>query len=377
MFDSRFTPYGFERTSVCGEDAVGAAHRFRTASITSAVVGVADENYKGDHGRMRYAPIERIARSRTASTIAVLAVLVSIAVSGRIALARVDTGTAGRVASTQSQDTTAKVTGGGTVLAWPTYATTIASFGLNARRPQGYVSGPAAVGRVNYNRHRNSVGRHVNAPVTFMQAFKGSGETGGSATLAADCTLPAECPPGTTYVLVYVEDNSDSGAGSDVFRIFNCSGGIGLPGPTFNGTTPPFDCSPFEGGTLRTGNIQVRGDPAVLGEQMSTGAAAGIFPTTPTFNGVDLAGGIYSVGVRTGSDSTYGDIHAEFTGISPLGLYQIISVDGWITAGSIVGGTLTFSGTATLDMGDGPLHGIVVSTWCLPQKSDVGLGLHA
>jgi len=23
-------------------------------------------------------------------------------------------------------------------------------------------------------------------------------------------------------------------------------------------------------------------------------------------------------------------VHAEFTGISPLGLYQIISVDGWI-----------------------------------------------
>jgi hypothetical protein len=303
---------------------------------------------------MRYAPIERIARSRTASTIAVLAVLVSIAVSGRIALARVDTGTAGRAASTQSQDTTAKVTGGGTVLAWPTYATTIASFGLNARRPQGYISGPAAVGRVSYNRHRNSVGRHVNASVTQMQAFKGSGQTGGSATLAADCTPPAECPPGTTYVLVYVEDNSDSGAGSDVFRIFNCTGFVALPGPTFNGTTPPADCSAFEGGTLRTGDIQVRGDAAVLGEQMSTAAAAGIFPTTPTFNGVDLAGGIYGVGVRTGSDSTYGDIHAEFTGISPLGLYQIISVDGWITGGSIVGGTLTFSGTATLDMGDGP-----------------------
>ena len=47
-------------------------------------------------------------------------------------------------------------------------------------------------------------------------------------------------------------------------------------------------------------------------------------------------------------------MHAEFTGISPLGLYQIISVDGWITSATIAGGTLTFSGTATLDMGDGP-----------------------
>jgi hypothetical protein len=303
---------------------------------------------------MPYPALERIARSRVVSTIAVLTLCVGIGLSGSVAQGRVDTLAGAHLASSQSQDATAKVTGGGTVLATPTYATTIASFGLNARRPQGYISGPAAVGRVNYNRHRNSTGRHVNAPVTQMQAFKGAGQTGGSATLIADCTPPAECPPGTTYVLVYVEDNSDSGAGSDVFRIFNCTGSPILPGPTFNGITPPADCTAAEGGTLRTGNIQVRGDGGVLGEQTSTGAAAGIFPTTPTFNGVDLAGGIYSVGVRTGTDSTYGDIHAEFTGISALGLYQIISVDGWITGGSIAGGTMTFSGTCTLDMGDGP-----------------------
>src|SRR6266566_3253889 len=249
--------------------------------------------------------LERIARSRVTSTVAVLGLCAAIAVSGGVAQGRVNSLMGSNLVSSQSQDTTAKVTGGGTVLAWPTYPTTIASFGLNARRAPGYTGGPAAVGRVSYDRHRNSTGRHVNAPVTFMQAFKGSGQTGGSATIAADCTPPAECDP-------------------------------------------------FEGGTLRSGNIQVRGDVGVLGEQISTAAAAGIFPTTPTFNGVDLAGGIYSLGVRSGTDSTYGDVHAEFTGISPLGLYQIISVDGWITSGSIAGGTLTFSGTATLDMGDGP-----------------------
>ena len=303
---------------------------------------------------MSYAPIEHIARSRTASTTIVVAVLVSIALSGSLAQGRVDPTTAVRAASTQSQDTTAKVTGGGTVLAAPTYPTTIASFGLNARRPQGFVAGGAAVGRINYDRHRNSVGRHVNVPVVLMQAFKGTGQTGGTATLAGDCTAPAECPAGYLSVLVYVEDNSDSGAGSDVFRIFLCTLGPALPGPTFNGVTAPGGCDGPEGGTLRTGNIQVRADAGVLGEQTATAAAAGIFPTTPTFNGVDLAGGIYGVGVRTGTDSTYGDIHAEFTGISAIGLYQIISVDGWITTGSIAGGTLTFSGTATLDMGDGP-----------------------
>lgn len=286
---------------------------------------------------MRYPPIERIARSRMAAGIVVLAVVVSVALSGR-------------AFAVQSADTVAKVTGGGTVLAVPLYATTIASFGLNARRPQGFVSGGGAVGRINYDRHRNSTGRHVNIPVALMQAESlptPPNGTGGTATIVGDCTVPgSECPGGTLSALVYVEDNGDSGAGTDMFKISFCGGPAQLPSPE--------GCSAFEGGMLRTGNIQVRGDAGVLGEQIATAGAAGIFPTTPTFNGVDLAGGIYGLGVRTASGSTYGDLHAEFTGISAIGLYQIISVDGWITSGSIVGGTLTFSGTATLDMGDGP-----------------------
>jgi len=303
---------------------------------------------------MPYPPIERIARSRVASTVAVVVLCVVTALSGSVAQGRVEMLTGSRLAMSQSPDTIAKVTGGGTVLAAPTYATTIASFGLNARRPSGFINGGAALGRLNYDRHRNSAGRHVNAPVTQMQAFDGTGQTGGSASIIADCTAPAECPAGTSYVLAYVEDNSDSGAGSDVFKIYNCTGFAVLPDPNFNGTTTPAGCALGEGGTLRTGNIQVRGDAGVLGEQTATAAAAGIFPTTPTFNGVDLAGGIFGVGIRTASGSTNGDFHAEFTGISAIGLYQIISVDGWITGGSIAAGTLTFSGTCSLDMGDGP-----------------------
>jgi hypothetical protein len=312
---------------------------------------------------MPYPGIERIARSRVVATVAVVVLCIVTALSGSVAQGRVELLTGSRLASAQSPDTTATVTGGGTVLAAPTFPTTVSSFGLNARRPPGFISGGAAVGRVNYNRHRNSAGRHVNAPVTQMQAFQSGAQTGGSASVIADCTAPAECPAGTSFVLVYVEDNSDSGAGSDVFRIFNCTGFANLPGPSFNGLTTPPGCTPSEGGTLRTGNIQVRGDPGVLGEQTATAAAAGIFPMTPTFNGVDLAGGIFGVGIRTEGGTTYGDFHAEFTGISAIGLYQIISVDGWITGGSIAAGTLTFSGTGTLDMGDGPppVGGLAVS----------------
>jgi hypothetical protein len=144
---------------------------------------------------------------------------------------------------------------------------------------------------------------------------------------------------------VSVQDNSDQGPGSDVFQISFCSS---MPSPS------PSGCGLAEGGTLRTGNIQIHPDPGVTGEAISTAAAAGVFATTPTFNGVELAGGIYSVGVRTGSDSAYGDLHVEYTGISLLGLYQIVSIDAWITGVTIVGGTTTLTGTCSLDMGDGP-----------------------
>jgi hypothetical protein len=194
----------------------------------------------------------------------------------------------------------------------------------------------------------------VDAPVTQMQAIQSGRETGGTASIIADCTPPAVCPAGASYVLVYVEDNSDSGAGSDVFKIYSCSGFAILPPPTFNGTTTPPGCTPGEGGVLRTGNIQVRADGGFVGEQEGTAAAAGVFPTSATFNGVQLSGGIFGVGIRTGGGTTYGDVHAEFSGISLIGLYQIVTVDGWITSSTVTGGTINFTGTGTLDMGDGP-----------------------
>src|SRR5438105_9088004 len=170
--------------------------------------------------------------------------------------------------SSQSQDTTAKGTGGGTVLAATLYPTTIASFGLNARRPPGFTGGATAVGRINYDRHRNSVGRHVNVPGVLMQALNRRGQSGGSATIAGDCTAPgSECPPTDMSVLVYVEDNADPGAGSDVFRIFFCSLGPTLPGPGVSGGTAPNGCEGPEGGNLRAGNIQVRPHAGVRAEE--------------------------------------------------------------------------------------------------------------
>ena len=131
-----------------------------------------------------------------------------------------------------------------------------------SRRPDGFAGGGGASGRVNYDEHANVASRHVNAPVMFMEAAMSSSPTpngtGGSAAMSADCTAPAECPSGFGSILVYVEDNSDSGANSDVFRIFFCAGGASVPPSNFNGTSAPIGCTGPEGGTLRTGNIQVR-----------------------------------------------------------------------------------------------------------------------
>ena len=196
------------------------------------------------------------------SVAAAVVVSVGAALSAGVAQGRVATLTAGPIATQMSADTDAKATGGGTVTA---PVDVVASFGLNAKRLPGFTPGTGgpAKGRINYDKHVNLTGRHVNVPVVFMEAETTNtppNGTGGKATLVGDCAGPgAECPPAPNNgsVIVYVEDNGDSGD-LDIFRIFFCSLGPSLPPPSFNGTTPPTGCQPFEGGTLRTGNIQIR-----------------------------------------------------------------------------------------------------------------------
>jgi hypothetical protein len=307
---------------------------------------------------MRYAPFERIARSRTASTIAVLAVLVSITLSGSLAQGRVDLLTRSGTFAALSDDTVAKITGGGTVLAAPLYPNTVATFGVNVRRPAGFVGGGGAIGRIHYDRHRSTTGRHINVPVIFMQAVITNPQTpngtGGAAALVGDCTaVGATCPTGDNSVLVYLEDNSDSGANSDVFKILFCTN---LPGPPPAGFAggPVTGCDAPEGGTLRSGNIQIHSTPGVVGETTTTAAAAGVFPASARLSGVELAGGIFGIGVQNASGVSHGDVEVQFTGMSLLGLSQQVTIVAWITSSTMAGGTATLNGTAVLDMGEGP-----------------------
>jgi hypothetical protein len=217
--------------------------------------------------------LQHFAKLRVLASIAAAAALCAGAVtSASVAQGRVDPGAQQPASSVLSADTIAIVTGGGTVVVTGV-PNVVASFGINGKRPAGFVQNGQglAQGRISYNKHAQVAGRHVNVPVTFMNvelsATPTPNGTGGKAQLIGDCTAPgAECPssvPAFQSVLVYVEDNADSGAGNDVFQISFCTGAASASPGTAN-------CGLAEGGVLRTGNIQVRA------------RVAGSSPTAPT-----------------------------------------------------------------------------------------------
>ena len=148
--------------------------------------------------------------------------------------------------------------GGGTVSPDPANTSCDASFGLNSVRPNSFPSGQA-IGRLNYNKNDGCPNAHVNVPIVIktIEATQTTGPngTGGSAQMAGDCgALNSVCPPGIQSVQVSVQDNADSGAGSDIFKISFCSGAA-------SPTSFPTGCGAEEGGLLSTGNIQVRPPP--------------------------------------------------------------------------------------------------------------------
>ena len=93
-----------------------------------------------------------------------------------------------------------------------------------------------------------------------------------------------------------------------------------------------------------------------------SGAAEATFPDGATFNGIPLRGLTLGQGLFIGQDgSATGQFEAVLLGTSLLGAAQNITVEGEVGGGSVgADGSATFSGTATVDMGDGtlPLPGV-------------------
>ena len=86
-----------------------------------------------------------------------------------------------------------------------------------------------------------------------------------------------------------------------------------------------------------------------------TGAAEAAFPNGAAFNGVSLKGLTLGQGMYIAQDgSATGQFQVVLQGTSPLGTPQNVTVEGEVRGGSVgADGSATFSGTATIDMGDG------------------------
>ena len=102
--------------------------------------------------------------------------------------------------------------------------------------------------------------------------------------------------------------------------------------------------------------------PAAAQDTGVTGAAEAAFPNGATFNGISLKGVTLGQGmfIAPGGSAT-GQFQAVLLGTSLLGAAQNITVEGEVGGGSVgADGSATFSGTATVDMGDGtlPLPGV-------------------
>jgi hypothetical protein len=95
--------------------------------------------------------------------------------------------------------------------------------------------------------------------------------------------------------------------------------------------------------------------PAAAQDVGVTGAAEAAFPNGAAFNGVSLKGLTLGQGMFIAPDgSATGQFQAVLLGTSALGAAQDITVEGEVGSGSVAAdGSATFSGTATVDMGDG------------------------
>src|SRR2546427_6268192 len=94
----------------------------------------------------------------------------------------------------------------------------------------------------------------------------------------------------------------------------------------------------------------------------ATGAGEAIFSGGATLSGLSLSGLTLGQGVSLAQDgSATGQFQAVLFGTSLLGAPREVTVEGEVRNGFVVGvGSATFSGTATVDMGDGtpPLPGV-------------------
>jgi len=107
-----------------------------------------------------------------------------------------------------------------------------------------------------------------------------------------------------------------------------------------------------------------------------TVGAGGIYPSDTTFNGVPINGLQSGYGIGIGSTgSALGQFCTVLLGVNAAGLKQTITIEGEASAGSQVAANVaTFSGTCTIDMGDGslPVPGVPFTATITTGANDQG-----
>src|SRR2546429_8017139 len=74
---------------------------------------------------------------------------------------------------------------------------------------------------------------------------------------------------------------------------------------------------------------------AIGGPNLLTAAGAGLFPTGASFQGIEIAGGTFGLGVQTtGTGPAHGDPELQLNGSSPIRLSQWSTLPRWITTGN-------------------------------------------
>ncbi len=108
----------------------------------------------------------------------------------------------------------------------------------------------------------------------------------------------------------------------------------------------------------------------------TTVGAGGTYPSGTTFNGIPINGVQSGYGVKIGDNgSASGQFCTILLGVSALGLEQDIRIEGKATSGSQNSmNFVTFSGTCTVDMGDGtpPTPGVPFTATVTTDTNDQG-----
>jgi hypothetical protein len=229
------------------------------------------------------------------------------------------------------------------------------TFGFNAKLKDGMASG-----HLHYRNHDTDV--HLKCTVTELLILSPT-----SALLSGPCDqsdydrFEAE-----------VEDNGKPKDGDDKFRIMYCD----------DDPVTVCDTNDNPDGAITTGDIKITiPDDEADGASEVTAADESSYPAGATFSGISLSGLQVGTGLSIASDgAAAGQFVAVLLGTSPLGQPQEITVDGKVGGGSIgPDGSATFSGVATVDMGDGsvPLLDVPFTVTATPESLLLTLGTSA